>query len=694
LEKLYTETQAENIPAVFLIVARRFEVPSFSRPAPGERAAFISQMLSRDESRKFADTYKKAAPERSGLLETLQNRNLRERTPFIFALTTFEERFLGIPSFVHSRLAVATETQRNILTYLALVYFFAHKPLNVNIFAVQLNQLKSQSLRLEKQLREPQLELLIREEGQKWRPTHQLIAEEILTSVLAGTGDRRLWWSGLSTLATDFIKLCHDGSYTYDDDLIETLRRMFIQRDEQELLGAERIDIDSPKFARLIEEVRNSDGQQLIFEQLVDSFPQEPHFWGHLGRFHSIQKRPQKALEAIGKALDLSPRDPVLHHMRGMCYCRAAFEDMSELRLKQKRGGKITDEEKVALQQTVEHAKESFNDSLSLDPASEYAYISQIQLLLRILDFGYAISGLQKRTDFLTSPAASWYLDQLDEAGRLMDQAETLREGEKPNQSIKKYQEELDRIDNDQSRALERWNNLLAQTRIFAPPIRRQIVRAYLARRNHDWSSLSPDEIERIVTLMEQNIREEPKSDYNIRYWFRAIRYSRHQNITVALDRVTNWKTIGDSLEANYYLYVLYVLEALDGDTIRLVKAEDLINQSTEKSRNQAKRTRSFEWLGEGIGLRRLKHYSELGEWDEEADFYSNTTGLAWVEGVVKKYRSPRAGTIEITLCGLPVFFVPAKAGIERGKHANVRVRFYLGFSYSGLRAWNVEQIQ
>ncbi len=46
------------------------------------------------------------------------------------------------------------------------------------------------------------------------------------------------------------------------------------------------------------------------------------------------------------------------------------------------------------------------------------------------------------------------------------------------------------------------------------------------------------------------------------------------------------------------------------------------------------------------------------------------------------------------TLCGLPVFFVPAKAGIERGKHANVRVRFYLGFSYSGLRAWNVEQIQ
>src|SRR6266536_64420 len=65
LEKLYTEVRAENIPVVFLIISRRFEVPSFSIPQPGERTAFISQTLSRDESTKFADTFKKAAPERS-----------------------------------------------------------------------------------------------------------------------------------------------------------------------------------------------------------------------------------------------------------------------------------------------------------------------------------------------------------------------------------------------------------------------------------------------------------------------------------------------------------------------------------------------------------------------------------------------------------------------------------------------------
>jgi len=216
----------------------------------------------------------------------------------------------------------------------------------------------------------------------------------------------------------------------------------------------------------------------------------------------------------------------------------------------------------IDIKKAVEDAKESFRDSRSLDPTSEHAYISQIQLLLKVLDFGYSTSVFQKRTDFLISLGSVWYRDQLDEAAYLMDQLKMLREGDRPSRLIKEYQEELDKIDGDQSYALERWNNLQAQTRVFAPPIRRQIVRAYLARGKHDWASLPPREIERIVILMEQNIKEEPGSDYNIRYWFRAIRYSINKNITVVLDRVTNWKTIGDSLEATFYLYILYALQA------------------------------------------------------------------------------------------------------------------------------------
>lgn len=42
--------------------------------------------------------------------------------------------------------------------------------------------------------------------------------------------------------------------------------------------------------------------------------------------------------------------------------------------------------------------------------------------------------------------------------------------------------------------------------------------------------------------------------------------------------------------------------------------------------------------------------------------------------------------------CGLPAFFVPAKADVSKGGDENARVTFYLGFSYDGLRAWSVEK--
>jgi hypothetical protein len=82
---------------------------------------------------------------------------------------------------------------------------------------------------------------------------------------------------------------------------------------------------------------------------------------------------------------------------------------------------------------------------------------------------------------------------------------------------------------------------------------------------------------------------------------------------------------------------------------------------------------------------------SELGDWDREKGFYANTSRLERVEGRVTRINAPESGFLELSSCGLPVFFVPAKANVEKGRDENARVTFYLGFSYEGLRAWNVE---
>lgn len=682
LEHLYAEAKAEHIPVVFLSVFRRF-----GRPTEGRRVVFLGQNLSLPESHRFSEAYKRIGPQKAVALEALLRKGMRERTPFHFALTAFGRDYIGITKYVESRLSVATRAQREIVTYLALAYYYGHKPVLSQVFAAHLGHPGNVVFRLEKILSEPQRELLVQEDDGKWRPAHQLIAEEILQVVLSGvSGDKRNWKRYLPTWAIGFIKICRSGVLLPSDDLIDLLRRIFIFRDERELLGTESSGLS--RFAKLLEDAQSDPGRLSILKELVESFPDEAHFWGHLGRFYSIATNEyDEAVEALDKAIQLSPQDPVLHHMKGMCYRSMAYARMEQLR----RGKEPSLDEISRLQDVVESSQEAFAAARKFDSDSEYAHISPVQLLLRVLDFGFVVSGCRSRAEFLVSPSAGWYREQLDETENLMAGAKRIREGEESSKYVLRCQADLEQIYDNYSRALEGWDNLLGREDVYAPPLRRQIVRALLSRRGRDWSSLEPREIERIVDLMEDNLREEPASDHNIRIWFRAVRYSSRQKIDVALDRLVNWKAIGDSRDAYLYLYVLHVLKAIDGSMIEQVRSEELIRQSRTKSRNQRNRTRSYEWFGKGNGLGRLIHYSQLGEWDESTDFYADKSRLARVEGRVLKVNGPEAGTIELSSCGLPVFFVPAKASVERGRDENLQVDFYLGFSYDGLRAWSVE---
>jgi hypothetical protein len=56
----------------------------------------------------------------------------------------------------------------------------------------------------------------------------------------------------------------------------------------------------------------------------------------------------------------------------------------------------------------------------------------------------------------------------------------------------------------------------------------------------------------------------------------------------------------------------------------------------------------------------------------------------------VSHISGPQAGEIEVA-GGMKAFFVPGVAGLQYGRAQNVQVKFFLGFSYEGLRAWSVE---
>jgi len=659
-------------------------------------------------------------PEKSAALDALKK---SARTPFWFALTAFEDEFIGITPYVERRIGLATELQRDLLTFLALAYYYGHKSVRLDIFAEYLGL--HYRLRLERLFRQPALlELLVDDGDNMCRPAHYLIAEQILQIVLAGNGDRKKWQIGLSTWAKQFIQVCSEGELVASDELIELLRSLFIRRNEHELPETETLE--TTRFSPLMEDIRkiSPDSQMTVFQELANYFPYIAHFRGHLARFYSIQGQHQLAFEEMEKALAIAPRDPLLLHMKGMCYRRQATSIMKELlknRQYSKQGSAPQHQpvySEADLQLMVEDAKRAFDDALDLalgsgtdfTPTVEYAYTSQIQLLLDVLDFGYKVSGAKTRTEFIVSPSASWYQEQLDDVEYLLDRVKSLREGDRPSHYILDRQRELDAIYDDHSMALQRWNSLVASARTdgYVAIIHRQIVVNLLERARklrsqqegrevqRSWSLVSVHDRQRAVELLEENLKANPSSERDIREWFRAVRYLPTIDIASVIEKVANWRATGDSLEADYYLYILYVLQAIDGDTTRLSMTKDLIKQTRLKAfaRSFRHNNFSFEWFGKGRGLTRLKHHTDLGNFDGEK-FYQDTSLLERVTGIVRYIEDPGSGIIELD-CGIEAFFVPSRVypqGLQKGIDEYTGVSFYLGFSYSGLRAWRVRRL-
>jgi hypothetical protein len=177
---------------------------------------------------------------------------------------------------------------------------------------------------------------------------------------------------------------------------------------------------------------------------------------------------------------------------------------------------------------------------------------------------------------------------------------------------------------------------------------------------------------------------------------FPAAELSRRTRFAKAarqtLGRFAYWRSNGDSLDAVYYVYVLRSLQAIAGSTLAADRAMRALEECRNRARFRRDRTRSFEWLATGQGLKQLIHQDLLGEWDREKDFWTNTSQLRRMEGIVSNISGPQAGEIEVD-GGMKAFFVPGAAGLQYGRSQNVRVKFYLGFSYEGLRAWSVEAV-
>ncbi len=678
VDEVFDQLRSRQIPVVVLQVSRRYK----SRVTESVRSLFLDDELSTWETSKFVEVFSRYEPFKRSRLETLATSpNPKQRTAFYIGLETFEKDFIGLEEYVKTRISGLTDIQKKVMLYVAIAYHYGQQPVKSQAFAELLGIPKNRIVHLSDSLPEGARELLIEAEREVWRISHDLIAAEVIEQLLIGeSADRRIWYQNLPSVSKEFIEFCRGNDAVASEEMLEIVRRVYIYRDNKDVLGTEQSA--GHNFSSLMEDIKSREGKLGVMIALVDSYPEEAHFWAHLGRFYAIDmKNYQKAAECIEKAIKYQDKDHVLHHMMGMVLRYQVYSAIEQ-------NGEISEIVKL-----MKSACGYFANSRVLKPEDEHGYISEIQLITRVLDYA-ARSHPGGFSDLILSSKFDPFLrESLERAEELLEHVRRNREGEGASNFEQECRAHLDALYGKHRQALVTFDNLLSRPDVYKPPIRRQIVWTYLARENRNWAALSADEIFRSIELLNLNLREEPNSDKNLRLWVQAVRRSNvPPSVEEVIERVGYWKANAGTLDAVYYLYVFYALLALEGSTLARNDCQRFIEECSQLAKFRRNRHKSIEWYGKGEGINRLIHHSELGEWVTNDNFWEKPTRLERVQGRIAKIEAPQTGTIEVN-GGLYAFYVPALGGGYSRDRLNRLVDFYLGFSYDGLRAWNIKDL-
>jgi len=678
--ELFEVLSSRQIPTVMLQVLRRF-----ANQQERDRSFFVSNLLSPLEAGRFYYTLIREAPHSSTALQgAVRSTNPNERTPFFLTLLAFGHEVQSVKKYVSYRTNYLTPVQNKVLLYISVAHYYGQKSVPAQSFASILGLHHSTVVNFTRIFDELCLELLVENRSGFWRTSHQLIAAALLKELTVGSKgeDERLWTQHLSDIAIDFANFCRGSLPETPSEMLELAQRVFVFRDNSDLLGTERSG--SSNFSELLLNIPSLEGRQRVLEHLTEIFPREAHFWAHLGRFYFLEKKDfANAIQAIDTAIYLQPDDRVLMHVKGMAIRAAAYHDI---------------EQREDVMNVLKHAKlasDAFQRARIMNPTDEHGYISEVQMIIRVLDYVGRMSSMPApRAAAMSSDP--WLQESFQVAEDLLMLVRRERVGDSQSDYERRCRADLDALYGKHDSALQIWDNLLQKdssqkSTIFAPPIRRQIVWTYLARRGHSWERLNPHEIQKCITLLEANLKEESYTEKDLRLWLQTIRWQKSPPpLEQVIEKVAYWKTNTDSLEASYYLYVLYTLDALGGSAISKESAARTLEECKLKSRFRTNRSKSFEWLGSGTGIKQLVHHELLGEWDYSKNFWAEERKLVRIKGLITKIDAPQAGEIEIAN-GLTAFFVPSKSDHQKGRSENTPITCYIGFSYDGLKAWSVE---
>jgi len=592
-------------------------------------------------------------------------------TPFMYCLTTFEQDFVKLSDYIIRKLNIRsmTNVQEDIFCFIAIAYIYAAQEIPVAL----LNKV-SNSKNYLTSLSKGQKSLLTKS-TQNIRPLHQSIAKEILINIcLKGDTQKSAWRNRLKDIYIQFVDILVNIDLLENELVKMLIYNVFLSRNS----GSD--------FANSISDLPSNDNKDVIFKYLIKNFPSNAHIHGHYSRFLMDIKDLENSVKEINEAISIESHY-TFYHTKGLILAKILIDKMKKVACLHK---KFSAEDLDIIDQDVAEIISCYDDSIKSAPDNKYAYQSKVHLYLDLVRKMYFFldTDLSKCGNTL----ASWCLTQIDNAETSLGEA--VLHAEQYGHIIDKenLEGQVYSLKGNYAVAVNKWDNLLSISSIYHPPIRRQIVYTY----KNAWSSISPKQKERALTLLEDNIIEESSNVSNILLWLDCARkISKRYDLLEKAIEFLQYATDKDSITKDFYCFVLMVIRSIKtGSPIDIRRYNTLRENSLNATRAMVTRGQIKEFYdSRGVGLESLVSYKTLKKNNPDAEFNELFKDLGRIKGRITQIQRQENGYIEIENLNIKIHFNPSYVrgySFNKGDE-NKLVDFVLGFSYDDVYAFDVK---
>ena len=640
----------------------------------------------------------------NSIIESTEN---EEKTPFVMAMYTFNENFAGIKPYIYNFLEHMNPQIKKMIFALSLADY-ANTAIDVQFFMDLYQDDTIEDFIVDSMPGVNELVKLEKNNGKEHiRIRYHLFANEILRQMSLGKEAKEISFLNLVDDILVFIEDSRNGKMTVNQNTLSLMRNLFITRSTD-------VDAEKPVFSPLIEKLKEehrvissgkyddtNDAIISIFNKLVEIYPEEPHFTAHLARFYFyIDKNYDKGFANIDAAISLSEStygyvDPLLYHMKAMGYSsRISSKYIKDL---VKSINENADEEKQELINQIESdAQEAFKlfELVRESNVGVAGHISEIYMCVNVAN---AIERVLEESEesfsnYLLESDDGWLVKYVDRATVLWEEVKKIAP-ETNYEELEQLEIRIKQLTSNLKETISLWENYVKKASAKnKTQARRILAHAYIKHIEDDNKNAEQDALRKVINLMEENMVEESQHAGNIRLWFEAICKYKVENqetlIMDAINKLNRWIALTDSVEAHYYRFVLKFIQAINGSSLAESELPKLLRELKQRSINLYNRTVPQHWLiNEGTGLSMLYSNSRSKKNAISEDEMAKKMRLI-VGRISNNYVNESQAYINYR--GTEVYFNPSatKGEIDKSK-INQRVKFGIGFSYDGPRAYN-----